>query len=276
MGVMRAEEAWVAECLEASLPGTSVVQHDDNSLNSMHDLDLHRDGERIGACEVTTAAEPTQIELWNLANGSGEVWKDRRLTRSWIVHVNPAVCRYKRLRTDLPRVLRDLEQREVRYAGTRYPPRQPPPELAHLGVTRAERFETEADPAIFPLFDLPDEQDGGMVPADANVLVAWLDQWINSPAEAHNATKLANSGARDRHLFVLFPGFSPAPFEVTACLMWGHVQVPTNPPRLPMGVTHLWAMTGWDAGRILHWAPTSGWTWFFKPGTNPLGSPSRP
>jgi hypothetical protein len=275
MGVMRAEEKWVAECLEAILPGTSVVQHDDNSLNSMHDLDLHRDGERIGACEVTSAAEPTQIELWNLANGEGEVWKDRRLRHSWIVHVNPAICRYKKLRTDLPPVLRDLEQREVLNAGSRYPLRHPPRELARLGVTRAERFETKGDPAIFPLFDLPDEQDGGMVPSDANVLVAWLDQWINSPAQAHNATKLANSGARDRHLFVLFPGFSSAPFEVTACLMWGDVQVPTSPPRLPLGVTHLWAMTGWNAGRILQWAPTPGWTWLPKPGAEPLGSRSR-
>jgi hypothetical protein len=39
MAEMRTEELWVGACIEAALPRVKVVQHDDGSRPSMHDLD---------------------------------------------------------------------------------------------------------------------------------------------------------------------------------------------------------------------------------------------
>ena len=67
---LRTEERWAAECLEAALPGVEVKQNDDGSRASMYDLGLFREGELIGSCEVTIAADPALFKLWHKIHGN--------------------------------------------------------------------------------------------------------------------------------------------------------------------------------------------------------------
>lgn len=235
------------------------MQHDDNTRPGMYDLDLVQHGERFGACEVTGAADGQSIELWNLLNGRGQVWTDARLCGLWIAWVLPD-CRVKPLRANLPDLLIELERQSKDRAGSNrwdWPYRMAAPELK---VTLVERAGDRTPGAIFPLIDEPDDKSGGVVPANADVLVDWIERWICASERADNVRKLSRSGAAERHLFVILPGFSSAPWDVSACLMWPEVALPTRPPLLPTAITHLWAMSGWDRGEVLHWAPVAGWS----------------
>ncbi|MGL5851478.1 MAG: hypothetical protein ACRCZD_11915 [Phycicoccus sp.] len=106
MQAVRREELWVGACVEAALPGVRVSCHDDGSRLGLYDLDLRRDGVPFAAMEVTAAADA--IELWNLVNGSGERWIEDGLVGGWSIAVLP-ITRVKRLRSELPGLLRTLE-----------------------------------------------------------------------------------------------------------------------------------------------------------------------
>ncbi len=87
--------------------GLPVVQHDDGSSEGMHDLEVLYDGE-TAAVEVTSAADGESIALWNLMNGRNERWVVDELQGGWMVSLEPS-ARAKRLKTELPRLLRELE-----------------------------------------------------------------------------------------------------------------------------------------------------------------------
>ena len=83
--------------------GLPVVQHDDGSLEGMHDLDVLYDGE-TAAVEATSAADGESIALWNVMNGRNERWVVDELQGGWMVSLEPS-ARAKRLKTELPRLL---------------------------------------------------------------------------------------------------------------------------------------------------------------------------
>jgi len=72
------------------------------------------------------------------------------------------------------------------------------------------------------------------------------------------------SGADERHLFVILPGFSDPPFAVADLLMRDDPPLPSIAPVLPPEVTHVWAMSTWDTKSGMRWAAKSGWQYFDK------------
>jgi hypothetical protein len=72
------------------------------------------------------------------------------------------------------------------------------------------------------------------------------------------------SGADERHLFVIVPGFCDAPFAVADLLMQDDPPLPTVAPSLPPEVSHVWAMSTWNAGAGMRWSPEFGWQHFDK------------
>lgn len=111
MKSLRREERWAQLVIEKAL-GLPVRQHDDGSAPSMHDLDIVYPNERAGAVEITAAADPTTIELWNLMNGSDERWLEAGVRGGWMVSVFPN-ARAKTLKSELPALLAELERREI-------------------------------------------------------------------------------------------------------------------------------------------------------------------
>jgi len=92
------------------------------------------------------------------------------------------------------------------------------------------------------------------------VLADWLTEWAAQPSEVRNLDKLRRSNAEQRHLFIILPGFTTAPFEVTDLLWRAGAPTPTIPPRLPDGITHVWAMSTWTTGDGFFWSAESNWT----------------
>lgn len=84
----RAEELWVAGCLQATLSGV-VIGHHDRNRGPQYDFDLcHASGVTFGAVEVTAAADSAYVESWIIIDGNSP-WQDHRLTGGWKVYVRP-------------------------------------------------------------------------------------------------------------------------------------------------------------------------------------------
>jgi len=257
MGKTRGEEYWVSRCIENALPRVSVSIHDDGTKSGMYDLDLLRDGSRFGACEITAAADRDLIELWNLVNGGEGFWTLDGVVGGWILTLAPS-ARVQVLKKRLPGVLSLLENQgifDVSSCG-----RSPVmPILRDIGIVRASKVATGHAGRVYFTIELPFEKSGGFVPKDGDQLVIWFEGWINTPDQVHNIDKLLRSGAEEKHLFVILPGFSAAPFSATDVLMRPNGPLPIIAPTLPSGITHLWMMSTWDTGDVFFWSPERGW-----------------
>ena len=253
MSAMRGEEIWVSACVEAAMPGVRAIQYDDGSRPSMYDLDLVRDGLAFAAMEVTAAADAESIELWNLVNGSEDRWIEPDLAGGWMVTVTPK-ARAKGLKMELPNLLRELE--------TTCEPRKRAAvvdRLRGLAVVSANQTGTDFRGNIYVTLERDGELTGGAVPATGDGLVRWLDGWVREPAQLHNLTKLRVANRLERHLFVLLPGFTTAPFDASDVLMRADGPLPEAAPSLPEVLTDVWLMSTWSTGEIFHFG-ANGWS----------------
>jgi len=250
--------------MTAALNDSEVRQHDDGSAPGMHDLEIWRSNRRIGAVEVTAAADGESIELWKLVNGSDDRWIEPQLGGGWMVSVSPK-ARAKRLRAELPGLLAGLESAGLSEVDRRRERMTPGINAASdLGVISAHQGASDYAGSIYVTIDLPAERSGGVVAQTGNGLADWIGHWAAQPEQLHNVEKLRKSSADWRHLFVLLPGFTTAPFAVSDLLMRAGAPSPVTPATLPPGVTHVWAMSTWSSGDGFFWSTAEGWTRFAK------------
>lgn len=242
MSRVRAEEVWVAQCIETALPGVAVVQYDDGSTDGMYDLQLRSSGSSFAACEVTAAADPEAIELWNLVNGNGR-WIEPSLSGGWLLSLTPK-CRARTLRREAPRLLEVLEADPFDW-DTR-------DQLAAIGVHDAHRAATSFPGCIYTTLARDPELTGGVVPDSGDPLVDWFDEWIRDSSQAHNLDKLRRSPLPEKHLYVLAPGLSTMPFPAYDLLLRNDAPLPIKAPRMPPDLTHVWFMSTWTSGDIFH------------------------
>lgn len=171
--VLRGEEEWLRQCIEAATPGATVTQHDDGSSNSMHDLDIWVDGERVGAVEISAAVDPTALELWRLVSTPGQ-WTDPGLTGGWMVTVSRTAWA-RALKANLPGLLRALESQGVRrldrdVRGAASVER----EFADsLGIVSAAQSPTALPGSVYVLVELPPHQSGGGAPETGDSVAVW-------------------------------------------------------------------------------------------------------
>jgi hypothetical protein len=118
--------------------------------------------------------------------------------------------------------------------------------------------------SVYFTIDLPRERRGGFVAETGDALAEWLSSWTQTPEQEHNVKKLLAAGADERHLFILFPSFTHAPFSVIELLMTGDRRLPTVAPSLPEGLTHIWAMSTYSIGSLFAWDAMAGWTAYPK------------
>lgn len=260
---LRGEEEWLRQCIEAAIPGATVTQHDDGSRNSMHDLDVWVNSERVGAVEISAAVDPQALELWRLVSTPRQ-WTDATLAGGWMVSVS-RTARARALKTSLPGLLRALESQGVRrldehVGGAATVERE---YAESLGIVSVFQSPTAHPGSVYVQVDLPPHQSGGGAPDTADPVAMWVGQWLQRADQLDNLGKLARSGTRQRHMAVLVAGVSPAPFAVNYALMDDDVALPTLPPQLPSELTHCWIVSSWSSGRGLVWSP-GGWAWFDK------------
>jgi len=264
MAELRAEEHWVLGMIEAAL-GESVRQHDDGSQAGMHDLDiLYTDG-RSAAVEVTAAADADCIELWKLVTGAEERWVVPGLQGGWTVVLQPT-SRAGRLRKELPDLLGRLEA--AGRVSVEAVPRNRRPrdtfadQAGRLGVRRASQGDTAFPGAIYPTIEQPAERTGGIVDPSGSAINPWIRDFLAAPGQADVLAKLRRSNASERHVFVILPGFTTAPFGVVD-MLWRHDgAVPVSSPLLPPEVSRVWLASTWRTGSGLRWDPCEGWQRF--------------
>jgi hypothetical protein len=254
MSQLRPEERWAAACIEAALPGVTAQKHDDGSRPGMHDLDLIQDGSIFAACEVTAAADSRAIELWNLVNGRDETWTEPDLVGGWRLTVS-VECNVKRLQQKAPGLLQRLELNELDSSARS--------EIQALGVKRFHQYNTNNPGSIYVTLEQEVQFRWAFVGDTGDSLVDWFDAWIRTSEQAHNVEKVRKAGYPEGHLLVLIPAFPSAPFSASNLLMRPDPPLPTRAPTLPDGLTHLWLMSTWDSGMLLHWSAT-GWARFSK------------
>jgi hypothetical protein len=262
---LRPEERLAVACIQASLPGTTVVQHDRNSGRRVYDLALTRDGSVFGAVEVTAAADPDSIALWNTVHRHEGPWIDQSLVGGWMLWLYP-YARVKDLRRELPALLAELERIGITEFGSDWRHRHDPYHLPakRLGIAVAHQSATSVPGRIYFSIKLPIERMAGFVARTGDVLAEWVSEWVVRPDQADNLQKLRESGLAERHLFVVMPGFTTAPFSVVDLLTRDNAPLPTVPPKLPAEVTHLWILSLWNVGDGFRWSPDGGWSRFDK------------
>lgn len=262
MRALRPEEEWASHLMSRAL-GVPVAQHDDGSTNGMHDLDVLYPDRPTAAVEVTSATDGDSVVLWNLMNGDGR-WTEPGLAGGWMVSVEPS-ARAKRLRSELPQLLGDLERAELseirpnQRAGSEFDAR-----ARGLGIVTAHQGGTDFPGSIYVTIELPIERTGGFVADTADALASWLGDFLRETAQGDVAAKLARSPAVERHAFIFLPTFTTAPFEAMAPLIGDGVALPAVDPDLPDAITDVWAVSAWSTGVGMRWSSGVGWRYFDK------------
>ena len=265
MSGLRAEEKVVAATITATLD-VKVEQHDDGSQPGMHDLNIASANERLGAVEVTAAADPDSIQLWKLVNGRDERSIVPKLQGGWMLQLQPT-ARAKRLLKELPAFLEELETKGLTEIPNQHRRQEVPESVGAraraLGVVSGSQSGMDFPGSIYLTIEQPSERMGGVVDNTGSVIPGWLRDFLLDPHQADVLNKLARSGASERHAFILVPSFSIAPFGVVD-MLWRDISdvIPTAPPDLPDQVTHVWLMAFWTIGSGLRWSPDRGWERF--------------
>jgi len=264
MAQLRPEELWAKACIEQSLPGVIVQQHDDGSEDGMYDLTIVYPDGSIAAAEVTTAGDEDYIKLAKALDKKAKGWQVPGLTGTWWVRALPS-ARAQDLRKQLPDILGGLESSGIRrIRGDQSSPHALAAMLGKLGVSDATQAVTDQNGKVLVTAEKSSQFMGSLLPATGDPLAVWLGEWLAEPSQNDNAWKLGRSDAAEKHLFVLVPSFTP-PSVVSVLLAEASPPLPTIPPDLPSGITHVWVMSMWiDWGNGLRWSPDGGWSRFEK------------
>lgn len=98
----------------------------------------------------------------------------------------------------------------------------------------------------------------GPVSSDPDTIVSWIEAMLADPNYEDTTKKLLVRAADERHVF-LFLG-SRTPIGVTVLMARPLSDLPTRPPRLPDGITHVWALAPYGSGDLLLWDSQAGWS----------------
>ena len=239
-----------AEIVRSVLGGARVEERDGvpGAPPGIHDFDvIFADGSRLSV-EVTTATDPSLRELW--AAVGQQQWNLPHLRRSWGVVIRPDTS-VGALHRDVGPLLAELERRGVDRFNAAEPNDTPGDELKDLGVRYANAVPGPGEPVVFV---------GTVGPAN------WFDgsdvceAVEREAAKADNARKLLAAGGGE-----LFVWVDPHASSAHAALA-GDVSLPRRPPRLPAGITGIWAARSIvrpdgraGAAVVLRGDPRTGW-----------------
>jgi hypothetical protein len=162
--------------------GAVVVQHDDQSQDSMYDLKVTYPDGTTAAAEVVSAADGDSIELWNLVNSKGRRTY-HQLDGGWLLSLRPK-ARKKRLFAALPDFLLDLEQSGVTEVPTRHRSRlNPDPDrdsAAELGIIHGFQVGTKFRGSVYFTIQRASELTGGFVSGSDPAIAEWLTTFLGS------------------------------------------------------------------------------------------------
>lgn len=252
-----------AEAAVNEILGTQRVGHDDQTENGMVDFLLDPAVAGVGpkvALEVSSTIDPDRQHLW----AGLERQYDQPvpgLQGDWIVEFTPQT-QLKKISEPLVALLLRQEQANLDAIGLNgwddsTPDGQLPTpqhaadlqELARLRVVRAQRIRSDkAAGRIFPI-----TSNSAVASSTADTISPYIDAFLASKGE-NKVKKLARHTDREGHLFLWV---DPAHMDVTLSLSHGFV--PTDSPRVPVGVHTIWLGSFHVDRAVFRWTD-SGWS----------------
>jgi hypothetical protein len=241
----------------ARYTGETVVIQDDGSQDRMPDIRIDYPDRSSAFVEVVSDIDPAYAAVARRIVDPKSTWTSRDLSYGWVL----TVTRDCHLDALAPRVIELVAALETSGLGPA------------SGILHRPAPTTHATSALYDLGVLDawshraiDGEAGSIRlvaegiegPYDTNwhAVGAWIDNALASPGLGDVRSKLAATGADERHVFLGVTFSSPG--EVFFALEQGKGFPP--PPTLPTEITHLWIMRATSpGGRCLHWAPIEGW-----------------
>src|SRR4051812_12450962 len=235
-----------------------VVIQDDGSRSAMPDLRIEYPDRPPGFAEIVAHMDPAYGQMWDKTIRASALPLPG-LERIWHLTVSPA-CAARDLKAALPRMLAALTAR-----GLTFDHHHQLEQLQNIddhdvaalvlaGVvgidSRPVRPGEHAEVSLRP------QGVSGPVKIEWKPVLDWLDGGLAGPSMIDGRSKLAATGATERHAAIGVTASSPG--EAVFALSRWHSSVPGRPPRLPEEITHLWLL-GSFFDRHLAWYPEHGW-----------------
>ncbi len=241
----------LAQLFLASVLRAPVTVHDRRSGHSTYDLEIRYADGRCGSAEVVSTRTEAQAAQTDAVHRGGYT-KDRRLSHTWIARVSPGAM-ISRVRHVLPEFLAELERAGItdldrnRYYG---------PEM-HQRLRRLHISSCLAAPPTVahpPGFYIYPEATGAWV-GDGEEIRLFCEAFLGDPAQADVLSKLAGSGADERHAVVIAThGQLGLHTAVDLRLM------PSLAPDLDECIDGLWVIASQNLpARCCYWARQHGW-----------------
>lgn len=250
----------VAQRVVETVLGVPVVQYDTNSGYSVPDLRIDYPDRPPGYVEVVADnAQQAWRALDRKVEGGSRKLPVPGLSYDWWIYLRDTTL-IKRLEPQLPDLLRRLERAGELFDhlvdGTLRRRIEASPfgaEINKLGIDRLVAGR-QADGKAIVRYVLPGAE--GPAALDLDRAVAWCGEFLSGPDRADVRRKLADTGARERHAFVVVGWCSE--WAVLNLLSYDTNVLPDQAPQLPNEVTHLWLLGGPPAVRLIAWLPEFG------------------
>jgi hypothetical protein len=238
--------------------GQQVVIQDDGSQDAMPDLRIEYPDRAPGFAEVVADMDPAYGLMWDKTIRAAALPLPG-LNRVWHLTVTPA-CATHELRAVLPQALAALTAK-----GLTFDHHHDEDHLHRLDDHEVVRLVTAGVVGIDSRPVRAGEQAGvslgpqgvsGPFTVEWDPVQDWLDGVLVSSNLADVRSKLAATGAAERHAVIGVTSSSPG--EAVFALSRWHSSLPGRPPQLPAEITHLWLL-GSFADRHLAWYPEYDW-----------------
>ncbi len=215
-----------------------VVVHDNGSKPGMYDLIIGPVSAPEYAIECVGAVDPVATETWNIGPGKGPIKINS--SRNWIVEIKKT-SNIKLLKNKISEVIWSYEASDLKehYAVDWYMERRNPEifnKLDRLGITYISMSPEEGSGVVH----LTMEGGGGPYHDNGDDVAKWIGDFLNSPNKADVVKKLAQSGAKEKHAFILLD-LDGAPWEVES-YFYGDMNLPRTAPKLPEPITGAWVV----------------------------------
>ncbi|MFG1977857.1 hypothetical protein ACGFJC_51750 [Nonomuraea fuscirosea] len=266
------DEEFVRASIAQTL-GVPVIQYDDQSRTSMHDLQIIYPNRPAAPVEVTSDVDGGVLGTLNsLSKFDNGYWEAPSLSNTWILHTisKPPL---RLLHKQAESLLSVLEERNVSrfeewqvlawdvdrrrgVVGARYLA-DTARRLHTLGVRSASAARKGSDGSRIGLMM---EAGGGVWGGSADVVVPWIDAFMADPARQDNQAKLAATGSIEAHLAV-YAHMNSVDWPVWRSLE-DHTELATIPTALPTlvpPITHLWLIPAPWHKTGLAWDKKRGW-----------------
>jgi hypothetical protein len=227
----------------ARITGECVVIQDDGSKPAMPDIRIDYAGRAPAYVEVVVDVETSYAEM------VAKIWKPAERIPAdlcWQVNVTGR-SNLKRLRRELPGILGDL-----------HGPPDPSvtQQLAKLGaVVMGPWMPSPNLPAGIRLTPEGVYGSGAWPP-----FLEWIGAFLASDRTTDVRSKLAATGASERHAFI-GASFTTPGDAYFALSREGRPELPDSAPNLPPEITHLWVWAIPGHNRCLAWFPDTDTGW---------------